>query len=269
MQRLQAGRDPPAGGNHGDRGRRRRAGRDDHGDRACRTLRAGAIAPAARPGRARQRAFDLPAALQGAARRSGACAARIMRETEDGFRIAEEDLKLRGEGEVLGTRQSGIRQLPARLARRPCRSAGNRARRRTADHRDRCRTANPNAARRCACCSICSNATRRSGCCGPAPGTRILDQRGLLEDLLCSASTVWKICLSPLYRLRTSGIRSSSDSPKEMIERPDQIGGEKPDHGDQEQRGEQAKSRNRERQIRSRDCRWPEYRASPSCRPSR
>lgn len=31
----------------------------------------------------------------------------IMRETEDGFLIAEEDLKLRGEGEVLGTRQSG------------------------------------------------------------------------------------------------------------------------------------------------------------------
>jgi ATP-dependent DNA helicase RecG len=31
----------------------------------------------------------------------------IMRETEDGFRIAEEDLKLRGEGEVLGRRQSG------------------------------------------------------------------------------------------------------------------------------------------------------------------
>lgn len=32
---------------------------------------------------------------------------RIMRETEDGFRIAEEDLKLRGQGEILGTRQSG------------------------------------------------------------------------------------------------------------------------------------------------------------------
>lgn len=32
----------------------------------------------------------------------------IMRETEDGFRIAEEDLKLRGEGDVLGTRQSGM-----------------------------------------------------------------------------------------------------------------------------------------------------------------
>lgn len=31
----------------------------------------------------------------------------IMRETNDGFRIAEEDLRLRGEGEILGTRQSG------------------------------------------------------------------------------------------------------------------------------------------------------------------
>jgi ATP-dependent DNA helicase RecG len=30
-----------------------------------------------------------------------------LRETEDGFRIAEMDLKLRGEGEILGTRQSG------------------------------------------------------------------------------------------------------------------------------------------------------------------
>jgi ATP-dependent DNA helicase RecG len=32
----------------------------------------------------------------------------ILRETEDGFRIAEEDLRLRGAGEVLGTRQSGL-----------------------------------------------------------------------------------------------------------------------------------------------------------------
>jgi ATP-dependent DNA helicase RecG len=32
----------------------------------------------------------------------------IMRTTQDGFRIAEEDLRLRGEGDVLGTRQSGL-----------------------------------------------------------------------------------------------------------------------------------------------------------------
>ncbi|RYE63887.1 MAG: ATP-dependent DNA helicase RecG, partial [Rhizobiaceae bacterium] len=31
----------------------------------------------------------------------------ILRDSEDGFLIAEEDLKLRGEGELLGTRQSG------------------------------------------------------------------------------------------------------------------------------------------------------------------
>lgn len=33
---------------------------------------------------------------------------KILRETDDGFRIAEEDLRLRGAGEILGTRQSGL-----------------------------------------------------------------------------------------------------------------------------------------------------------------
>ncbi len=32
----------------------------------------------------------------------------ILRQTDDGFRIAEEDLRLRGAGEILGTRQSGL-----------------------------------------------------------------------------------------------------------------------------------------------------------------
>jgi len=38
----------------------------------------------------------------------------LMRETQDGFRLAEEDLELRGGGELLGTRQSG--DTPFRIA---------------------------------------------------------------------------------------------------------------------------------------------------------
>jgi ATP-dependent DNA helicase RecG len=47
---------------------------------------------------------------------SGAARQRldVMRETNDGFRIAEKDLALRGPGEVLGTRQTG--QLALRIA---------------------------------------------------------------------------------------------------------------------------------------------------------
>jgi ATP-dependent DNA helicase RecG len=33
---------------------------------------------------------------------------KTLRQTEDGFRIAEEDLRLRGEGEILGVRQAGL-----------------------------------------------------------------------------------------------------------------------------------------------------------------
>jgi ATP-dependent DNA helicase RecG len=36
---------------------------------------------------------------------------KMLRETEDGFRIAEEDLRLRGPGELLGLRQSGAREF--------------------------------------------------------------------------------------------------------------------------------------------------------------
>lgn len=42
--------------------------------------------------------------LTGAARRR----IDVLRETSDGFRIAEEDLRLRGPGELLGTRQTGL-----------------------------------------------------------------------------------------------------------------------------------------------------------------
>jgi len=34
-----------------------------------------------------------------------------MEKTNDGFKIAEKDLEIRGQGEILGTRQSGIRNF--------------------------------------------------------------------------------------------------------------------------------------------------------------
>jgi ATP-dependent DNA helicase RecG len=42
---------------------------------------------------------------------------RALRDHRDGFRLAEIDLELRGEGEMLGTRQSGLAQF--RVARLP------------------------------------------------------------------------------------------------------------------------------------------------------
>ena len=47
--------------------------------------------------------------------RRGRARLALMRETNDGFRIAEEDLRLRGPGEILGTRQSG--EVAFRVAR--------------------------------------------------------------------------------------------------------------------------------------------------------
>jgi ATP-dependent DNA helicase RecG len=36
---------------------------------------------------------------------------RVLEETHDGFKIADEDLALRGPGDLLGTRQSGLPSL--------------------------------------------------------------------------------------------------------------------------------------------------------------
>ena len=42
------------------------------------------------------------------ARRKRASGLAIMEETSDGFKVAEKDLEIRGPGEVMGTRQSGV-----------------------------------------------------------------------------------------------------------------------------------------------------------------
>ena len=86
-----------------------------------------------------------------------------MRETEDGFRIAEEDLRLRGEGDVLGTRQSGMPGFRLALPE----VHGDLL----ALARDEAKLAlardpgffDASAPRRCGCCSISSAATRRCG----------------------------------------------------------------------------------------------------------
>ena len=88
----------------------------------------------------------------------------ILRETEDGFRIAEEDLKLRGEGDLLGTRQSG--EPGFRIARLEFHGKLLGAAR---DDAALILTRDPKLQiaarrRRCAICFICSPATRRSGC---------------------------------------------------------------------------------------------------------
>ena len=84
----------------------------------------------------------------------------IMRETEDGFRIAEEDLRLRGAGELLGTRQSGLPDF--RLA--DLAAHGDLLQAARDDARlvlDAIPTCSPSAARRCAPCSTSSAATMR------------------------------------------------------------------------------------------------------------
>jgi ATP-dependent DNA helicase RecG len=111
---VQGGRDRVARCHDRDRGRRRRAEcePDDHRER--RAPRPGPTAPVARSGRPRQREIQLctfvPAALSASARQR----LDVLRESSDGFRIAEKDLELRGPGEVLGTRQTG--QLAMRIA---------------------------------------------------------------------------------------------------------------------------------------------------------
>jgi RecG-like helicase len=95
----------------------------------------------------------------------------LMRETQDGFRLAEEDLRLRGGGELLGTRQSGdtpfrvadfeqiARLLPLAHddARLLMERDGGLARR---------------AAKRRACYFTCSSATGACNCCAADDGRK-------------------------------------------------------------------------------------------------
>ena len=198
--RLQGRRDAHPRRHDRHRGRRRRARRHHHGHRACRALRPRAAAPAARPRRARRQA-----------RRPACCSTRsrsarprkrrlsVMRETEDGFLIAEEDLKLRGEGELLGTRQSGTPGFQVARHRSPRRPAGDRPRRCAAAACARPGTAIASAARRCACCSIFR--ARRGGAAAarrlrrPSAGLRFFDGTARLSFLVSVCMVSFSSCI--------------------------------------------------------------------------
>jgi ATP-dependent DNA helicase RecG len=107
MARLWRG-NQGSGRDHGDRGGGERAQCLDHGDRTGRDFRPGAASPVARPGGAGRGGIDLPADVSAAPERNRRAAACTIRDTEDGFRIAEEDLAMRGAGDLIGTAQSGL-----------------------------------------------------------------------------------------------------------------------------------------------------------------
>ena len=108
MREFKDGRHPHPRLDDGHRGGHRRAERVRDADRARRALRAVA-APSAPRARGPRAVEEL---LHPAHRRRGRRTPRrriaAMTETNDGFRIAEVDLSVRGPGEFFGTRQSGL-----------------------------------------------------------------------------------------------------------------------------------------------------------------
>ena len=110
--RLRRGRRRRARRHDRDRGRHRRPQRDRDAGRGRRALRHLPAAPAARPDRPRQ--HESVCLLFGP---KDSRRLRALAEHRDGFKLAEIDLELRGEGEMLGVRQSGMQAF--RFARLP------------------------------------------------------------------------------------------------------------------------------------------------------
>ncbi len=134
----------------------------------------------------------------------------ILRETEDGFRIAEEDLKLRGEGDVLGTRQSGMPGF--RLARMEFHSQllGPGARRRSADPRARPEARGP--ARTGAAASALSV---REGRSGPADSGRVTLPSPRLPNERAKPATRARPARRPPWRRASSaGRRPAAPCPQ-------------------------------------------------------
>ena len=128
----------------------------------------------------------------------------MMEETEDGFQIAEKDLELRGGGEVLGARQSGMPEF--RVADVPGFEALLAAAR---DDASLVLSQDPHLAsprgEALRCCSTCSNATRPCACSAPRrlKGVSGSPQRGI-SLRACASNAAGAVGLLPCGPWRRS-----------------------------------------------------------------
>jgi len=98
--------DPDSCVDNGDQSRCRCSGSHHHNHGTCGTIRTQLHQLRGRVGRGAEKSTCL--LLYGPLGETGRARMETMRRTEDGFETAEEDLRLRGEGDVLGTRRSGL-----------------------------------------------------------------------------------------------------------------------------------------------------------------
>ena len=129
MERFATRRGRRAGRDERDRGRHRRRQRNRDADRGRRPLRPQPAPPAAGPDRPRRARVALHPLRRPGVASGPSCGCEAIVRERDGFELAEVDLALRGEGEVLGTRQSGLPRFRVAEPARGRRRAGRRPRR--------------------------------------------------------------------------------------------------------------------------------------------